>query len=170
MIFLGVGSSIGNAKEVFSMAEAFLERNNIHVLKKSNIMKNPPLGGVAQNEFSNMVWEISFPETPWEKVNWRLLPPSRRLRLKAKKLLKICKQCEGFCGRKNTVRWGDRTLDLDILMFHQLEVDKKLLHIPHKEIPFRDFVLLPWSEIVDQNFEIPTFGLLKELVKHVPKR
>lgn len=162
---MGVGSSIGNANQIFDSARVWLEDHNIKVVVESGRLKNPAVGGVAQNEFTNAVWQLEFPESRWEKLNWILLPQQRRHWLKAKKLLKLLKTCEAVHGRTPGKRWDDRPLDLDILQFYQLQVCRKKLHIPHPEIPKRLFVLQPWSEIVDEEHSIPKFGKLKDLLK-----
>jgi len=122
---------------------------------------------VAKNEFTNAVWEIAFPETKWEKINWILLPKWRREKLKALKLLKILQSCENVCARSREKRWDDRTLDLDILMFHAIRINSHHLTIPHPLIPERNFVLLPWQELVDKNFEIPKFGKISDLIQRL---
>ncbi len=164
MIFIALGSSIGDAPSIFDSAERFLKKNGIKILKKSKILKNPPIGNVAKNEFSNAVWKIDFPFSSWEKLNYILLPQHRKKKLKSYKLLKILQRCEDIHDRAREKRWDDRTLDLDILMFHDLIISKKALTLPHPEIPNRDFVLLPWKEIVDEAFLIPKFGALKDLI------
>lgn len=165
MIFIGLGSSIGEAQKLFNEAEVFLNQHGVVVVKKSKNLVNPPVGGVAQNNFTNAVWQLDFKQTAWERFNWVLLPSYRRTYLKAKKLLKILHRAENTGGRIRKKRWEDRTLDLDILMFYQLVINKKQLTLPHPEIPNRSFVLLPWSEIVDEDFLIPKFGLLTNLIQ-----
>lgn len=160
MIFLGLGSSVGDAEKIFESVEDFLAKNDIDVLQKSKILINPPLGGVAQNEFSNAVWAVdvsaNFLGTVVEQ---------------AQKLLQICKACEKAHGRNlNAKRWSDRSLDLDILMFDDLVLDTEDLKIPHPEIKNRDFVLLPWAEIVSSDFELPIHGNLHNLSKSVIRR
>lgn len=165
MIFIGVGSSIGDAKVQFEQAEADLRQVGVQVIQKSNVLKNPAQGGVAQNEFSNAVWKISFPETKWEKINWCLLPQSRRQKLKAYKLLAVLQLVENKAGRTRETRWADRTLDLDILMFNQLALSGQRLLLPHPLITERSFVLYPWQELVDKDFEIPKFGVIDNAIK-----
>ena len=146
-IFIGLGSSLGNGTEIFASAQKFLEKKDIKIVQKSNILKNPPIGGVAKNEFSNAVWEIAFNRSPEE-------------------LLMLLQECERAHGRPKTHKyWGDRTLDLDILIWEEKIINTPNLKIPHPEIPNRNFVLLPLSELVDENFEIPTFGALNTLIK-----
>ncbi len=149
MIFLGVGSSIGNAKKIFYTAESLLKYMKINVIRKSKILKNPPFGGVAKNEFSNAVWEISIPK-----------------QMGPHQLLKILKATEFDAGRDfNAPHWDDRLLDLDILLFHDEIIKTPDLTIPHIGIAERDFVLNPLAELVDESFEIPTLGTLKSLLK-----
>ncbi len=149
MIFLGVGSSIGNTEQIFLAAENFLKKHKILVVQKSAILKNPPFGGIAKNEFSNAVWEISIPE-----------------KMTPEQLLVVLKDVEKSAGRNlQSPRWSDRILDLDILIFHDQIVHTDNLTIPHSEIAKRDFVLNPLAELVDENFEIPTLGVLKSLLK-----
>jgi len=50
-------------------------------------------------------------------------------------------------GRERTVRWGDRTLDLDLIAYGELEIDSAELHVPHPRAHERDFVLAPWLEV-----------------------
>jgi 2-amino-4-hydroxy-6-hydroxymethyldihydropteridine diphosphokinase len=148
MIFLGIGSSIGNAEQIFRDTEQFFKKNHISVLKKSTILKNPPFGGVAQNEFSNAVWEISVPQD-----------------ISPEKLLSILKQAEQLAGRDfSTQRWSDRPLDLDILIWDEKIIHTPELTIPHPGIAERDFVLKPLAELVDENFKIPTLGTLKNFL------
>jgi len=147
-IFIGIGSSIGNVKDIFDSAQKFLEANTITILGKSNILKNPPMGGVAKNEFSNAVWQIGFNKSSVD-------------------LLNILQDCENYHGRVRNKKWDDRTLDLDILMFENQIVNTQELIIPHPEIPYRNFVLLPWLELVDESFQIPTLGTLKNLIANL---
>lgn len=149
MIFLGIGSSIGNAEEIFLSAEIFLKQNKITILQKSNILKNPPFGGVAKNEFSNAVWEISVPKemTPYT-------------------LLSLLKNAEQTAGRDfSAPRWSDRPLDIDILIWNKKEIKTSKLTIPHPGITERNFVLKPLAELVDENFEIPTLGPIITFLK-----
>lgn len=147
MIFIGLGSSIGDAEKIFRSAEVSLEEKSIHVVQKSNILLNPPYGGVAKNDFSNAVWQIDTDFTPEE-------------------LLKVLQKVENEHERVREKRWSDRTLDLDILIFDDEIVKTEDLTIPHPGIANRSFILGPLSELVDENFEIPTLGALRNLFDH----
>lgn len=149
MIFLGIGSSMGDAAEIFLAAESFLKQHDIHVLKKSSILKNPPFGGVAKNEFSNAVWKISVPKN-----------------MSPLELLEISKQAESSAGRDfSSPKWSDRTLDIDILLWDDMEINTPNLTIPHPGIAEREFVWKPLAELVDESFEIPTLGPIITFLK-----
>lgn len=154
MIFLGVGSSIGDTEKNFRAAEIFLAKRGVRVIKKSAVLKNSPLGGVAKNEFFNAVWQIEVPEE---------MSPT--------KLLNVLKTAEKNAGRDPTApRWSDRELDLDILLWGEEVVDLPELKIPHPEMTKRNFVLQPLSELVDERFKIPTIGPLKPFLHDDRKR
>jgi GTP cyclohydrolase I len=149
MIFIGVGSSIGNAEKNFKKAQECLEQSGLFVVKKSKILSNKPYGGIAQNIFSNAVWQLKSREN-----------------LTSHQLLNILKTCEVKLGRNlQAKRWSDRIIDLDILMFHDEILKSKILTIPHQEIQNRIFVLEPWQELVDKNFEIPKLGRLAKILE-----
>ena len=149
MIFIGLGSSVGDAKKIFSSTEHALETCGIRVVKKSKILKNPPVGGVAKNEFSNSVWQIE---------------PVRDGYIRPLQLLEILQKIETTHGRTHETKWDDRTLDLDILIFNDKIINTPHLKIPHPELQKRLFVLKPLAELVDESFEIPTLGALKNLI------
>ena len=107
-----------------------------------------PYGGVEQEDFLNGALEI---ET--------LLEPEE--------LLEVLHQVEDAEGRKRTLRWGPRTLDLDILFYDRICYESENLVIPHVDLENRVFVLKPMSEIAPY-FRHPInhktmMGLLKEL-------
>jgi 2-amino-4-hydroxy-6-hydroxymethyldihydropteridine diphosphokinase len=172
-IFISIGSSIGKSTEIFASAETWLNKKEIHILNKSAIHQTKPFGGVAQNIFSNAVWEIQLKNTLSQSTH----PKTDRL----KYLFDILKECEVAHGRDlSAPRWSDRELDLDILMMGDLigtfKYDEHIHHnkeekqtteltLPHTEIAKRDFVLIPWAEIVPTNFIIPKFGSLKNLIE-----
>ncbi len=98
------------------------------MLEVSPIRKSTPYGGVEQEEYYNGVMEV---ETYYEPLMF----------------LKCLQEIELKLGRKRKVRWGPRTMDLDILLFDRMVIDSKELIVPHPDMQNRDFVLLPLSEI-----------------------
>ena len=66
-------------------------------------------------------------------------------------------------GRVRAERWGDRTLDIDLVVFGQLTVDDDRLTLPHPRAAERDFVLAPWLDL-DEAAVIPGRGLVRDLL------
>ncbi len=79
-------------------------------------------------------------------------------------LLELVNSIEAGHGRTRMVRWGDRTLDLDIIDYDGLQSETRRLTLPHPRAAERDFVLVPWLR-VDPDATLPGRGRVDELVK-----
>ena len=147
--YIAVGSNLGNRKtHILSGIRALKVHPLIKLKKVSKMIVTEPYGGVEQEDFLNGALEI---ET--------LLEPEE--------LLEVLHQVEDAEGRKRTLRWGPRTLDLDILFYDRICYESENLVIPHVDLENRVFVLKPMSEIAPY-FRHPInhktmMGLLKEL-------
>lgn len=147
--YIAVGSNLGNRKtHILSGIQALKVHPLIKLKKVSKMIVTEPYGGVEQEDFLNGALEI---ET--------LLEPEE--------LLEVLHQVEDAEGRKRTLRWGPRTLDLDILFYDRICYESENLVIPHVDLENRVFVLKPMSEIAPY-FCHPInhktmMGLLKEL-------
>lgn len=131
-VYLSLGSSVGDKKKYLDTAvKALRQTRGIEVTKVSAYRETEPYGGVAKNTFLNCAAEIETLLTPHE-------------------LLKEIHRIEADCDRKRTVRWGDRTLDIDIIFFGRKTVESDELQIPHPEYLKRGFVLLPLKEIAPE--------------------
>ena len=98
------------------------------VEKVSELITTAPYGGVEQDEFLNGALKLKTLFTPQE-------------------LLEKLHEIELEAGRERVIRWGPRTLDLDILLYDDIILDTEDLHIPHIEMHLRDFVLEPMVQI-----------------------
>nr|WP_300849111.1 2-amino-4-hydroxy-6-hydroxymethyldihydropteridine diphosphokinase [uncultured Acetatifactor sp.] len=147
--YIAVGSNLGNREEYIKGAVRALKEHPFMILKKtSELLVTKPYGGVEQEDFLNGVLEI---ET--------LLGPEQ--------LLDALHEIENAARRERTVRWGPRTLDLDILFYDRLCYDSDDLKIPHVDLENRTFVLKPMAEM-EPYFRHPIsgntmIGLLREL-------
>ena len=81
----------------------------------------------------------------------------------ASELLDAINAIEAEHGRVRTERWGDRTLDIDIIVFGHLIADDDRLTLPHPRAAERDFVLVPWLDL-DEDAAVPGRGLVRDLV------
>jgi len=148
-VFIGIGSNLGNREEYCRNAINLLMDSGISVLKRSAMIETKPWGVTDQPEFMNMVIEI---ETS----------------LKPDELLILLKKTERAVGRTDTVRWGPRVIDLDILLYDDSVIKTPDLEIPHPRIHEREFVLRPLAEIAPDAVH-PVLGksfqeLLEELI------
>jgi 2-amino-4-hydroxy-6-hydroxymethyldihydropteridine diphosphokinase len=78
-------------------------------------------------------------------------------------LLDAVNAIEAEHGRVRAERWGDRTLDIDIIIFGQLSIDDGRLTVPHPSAAERDFVLAPWLDL-DEQAALPGRGLVRDLL------
>lgn len=127
--YLGLGSNLGDKENLILTAVQKLgETDGCRVVKVSELISTKPYGGVEQDDFLNGCLEL---ET--------LLRPEE--------LLERLHELEQEAGRIRKVRWGPRTLDLDILLYDDQIVDTPDLTIPHTDMQNREFVLGPLAQI-----------------------
>ena len=88
--------------------------------------------------------------------------------LQPEALLTALQAIEATQGRVRTVRWGPRTLDLDLLLYDHLVLDGPRLTLPHPRLHQRAFVVYPLYDIAP-DLKIPGQGLLSELLKKIPQ-
>lgn len=128
-VYCSFGSNLGDKKQYIKEAMEKIQNNEaFRKLNHSSFYDSKAYGGVEQGDYLNGVF---FAET--------YLSPHE--------LLDYLHQLEAEAQRVRTVRWGPRTLDIDILLYDQLILDEKDLQIPHKDMANRDFVLIPLKEI-----------------------
>lgn len=133
-VYLSLGSNIGNRQEYIESAiELVGKTEGIKILKKSGLYETSPVGYVEQDLFLNTVIKI---ETDFSE----------------REILKIINKIENELDRKREIRWGPRTIDIDILIFSDKKIDEMDLIIPHKEMLNRLFVLVPLIEIYDGEY------------------
>lgn len=133
-VYLSLGSNIGNRQEYIESAiELVGKREGIKILKKSGLYETSPIGYVEQDLFLNAVIKI---ETDFSE----------------REILKIINKIENELDRKREIRWGPRTIDIDILIFSDKKINETDLIIPHKEMLNRLFVLVPLIEIYDGEY------------------
>ncbi|MBI3378687.1 MAG: 2-amino-4-hydroxy-6-hydroxymethyldihydropteridine diphosphokinase [Nitrospirae bacterium] len=128
IVYISIGSNLGDRKENCRQAIKLIEKNGIAVRKQSRMCETEPWGVNDQPKFINMAIEVETDKKPEE-------------------LLVILKEIEKEIGRTETTKWGPRVIDLDILFYDDLILKTPDLEIPHPLLQERDFVLKPLSEI-----------------------
>ncbi|UOQ49489.1 2-amino-4-hydroxy-6-hydroxymethyldihydropteridine diphosphokinase [Gracilibacillus caseinilyticus] len=127
--YVALGSNIQPRVSYLNKAIQLLANHDkIQVTHQSPIYETDPVGFVEQGQFLNMVLEI---ETELEPTL----------------LLDVCQRIERKLGRRREIRWGPRTIDLDILLYDQEEVETERLVLPHPRLQERAFVLIPLADI-----------------------
>ena len=127
LAYLALGSNLGNRAENLQTAISFLGSKS-KVLNCSPVYETPPWGYEEQPKFLNQVVRVETDLTPSE-------------------LLDYVKEIERKIGRKETFRYGPRSIDIDILFYDDLVVNTPPLIIPHAQITERAFVLVPLADI-----------------------
>ncbi len=150
--FLGLGSNIGDKRANLDYAtERLAEIEGIEVEKVSSYCETAPVGYAEQPNFLNAVVRIKTVLTPHQ-------------------LLDVCLQIEQELKRIRTIKWGPRTMDIDILLFDDLVIDDERLIIPHPYMHERGFVLEPLCEIVSEETLHPIYKkTIREMLMDLEK-
>jgi 2-amino-4-hydroxy-6-hydroxymethyldihydropteridine diphosphokinase len=139
-VLLSLGSNIGDKIDYIEKAINLLTQSGIfNIIQRSSYYFTEPYGISEQNWYANIVVE-GYTE------------------LEANSFLQFCKSIEYMLGRKIRKRWTNREIDIDILFFGNSIIQTKELEIPHPQIQFRNFVLVPLNEI-EPNFVHPVFNV-----------
>jgi 2-amino-4-hydroxy-6-hydroxymethyldihydropteridine diphosphokinase len=149
MIFVGLGSNIGDREKNIAAALAGLAAHpQIRLGAISSLYQTAPVGFAAQPDFLNAVASLIT-----------TLPPEE--------LLDVCLAVEHQLGRLRAERWGPRTIDIDLLLYHDVEYQSEKLILPHPRLRERCFVLVPLAEIAP---DVPLFDRLtaRELLTNCP--
>ena len=119
--YLALGSNVGDRAGYLAAArEALARLPQSRVLAVSSADETAPLGGAATGIFLNQMIALETELSP-------------------RALLDAIHMIERDSGRERTIRWGDRTLDIDIVRFAHQQVHEPDLQVPHPELPNRDF-------------------------------
>ena len=144
--YISIGSNMGNKRGFLD--SGIKKINNLETCEVINIaeyIQTKPYGPVKQDDFINTVVEIRT-----------LLAPEN--------LLTELQKIEDSEGRERTIKWGPRTLDLDILFYDDSIINTGELVVPHPEISKREFVLKPLMEIAPQKKHPITQNTPKEML------
>ena len=129
--YVALGSNLGDREENLRNALKHLEGNDVRVVKVSTFIETEPYGVTDQPGFVNAVCQV---ETKLEPL----------------KLLRLLLNIELEMGRVRLRRWGERNIDLDLLLYEDACVVSEELTLPHPDMQNRDFVLLPLAEIAGE--------------------
>ena len=145
---LALGSNQGNRLEILQGAvDAIHDPTALEVLAVSPVYETDPVGGPEQPDYLNAVVLVETSLTP-------------------RALLERARAAEDASGRVRDVRWGPRTLDVDIIAVGDLVVSEPDLQVPHPRASSRAFVLVPWRD-VDPSAALPGAGQVTTLLASI---
>ncbi len=145
-VYIGLGSNLGDPQS--QLKKAIIAMNMVpstSVVKTSSFYRSKPVGPQDQPDYINAVVELDT-------------------ELSAPVLLDYLQDIENEQGRERKIKWGARTLDLDILLFGDEIINNDRLQVPHVEMHNRGFVLLPLNEILPDCM-IPGVGAVSSLLQ-----
>lgn len=129
-VVLGLGGNTGDRLSLLKQAVVELGKH-FELLAQSDIYETAAWGGVARGAFLNQVVVVLTEKGATE-------------------ILKVIQEIESQLGRRRNERWGDRTMDIDILYYGADEIDSSSLRIPHPHIADRKFVLVPLEAVLPE--------------------
>ncbi|EPF6068323.1 2-amino-4-hydroxy-6-hydroxymethyldihydropteridine diphosphokinase [Acinetobacter nosocomialis] len=124
--YIGLGSNLGDSRQILS--EAIAKLKSIGEVKVSKLYQSPPMGPQDQPNYLNAVAQLKT----------ELLPLD---------LLDHLQRFEQEAGRVRLRHWGERTLDLDLLIYGNEKIQNERLTVPHVGILQRDFVVIPLLDL-----------------------
>ena len=150
LAYIGLGSNLKDPKAQIKRALAKLNDNNgTELIAASSFYESKPLLDIPGPNYLNVACKI---ETQLSAID----------------LLDLCQEIEESQQRVRDVKWGSRTIDLDILLYGEQVISNKRLSIPHPEAINRAFVLVPLFEI-EPNIKFPLLGPIKDLLERINK-
>jgi len=148
-VFIGLGSNLADpAVQIKAAITALDLMDEVSVITQSSLYSSPPMGPQDQPDYINAVVEV---ETT----------------LFAHNLLDQLQSIEQQQGRIRKRHWGERTIDLDLLIYGANILDDERLQVPHPGIALRAFVLYPLAEIAP-DLAIPAIGNINQLLEKCP--
>ena len=149
--YIALGSNLGDKEKNLRRALLLLTQQGVEVVRVSSFLSTEPYGVTDQPQFLNAV----------ACVRTSLAPLA---------LLDVLLATELAMGRVRLRHWGERNIDLDLLLYEDVVLDTPRLHLPHPDMQNRDFVLLPLAEIAPE-LKHPTLQkTIYELKKNLMNR
>jgi 2-amino-4-hydroxy-6-hydroxymethyldihydropteridine diphosphokinase len=127
--YLGIGSNLGDRVANLQLAvDGLASTPGVEVVAVSPVYETAPVGGPSQPDYLNAVVAVDTACSPRD-------------------LLEVAHRLESEAGRVRDVRWGPRTLDIDVLLVGEARVDDPDLVVPHPRMKERAFVVVPMADL-----------------------
>ena len=146
IVYIGLGSNIQQPEQQIKLAiDALDDLPMSDVIRDSGYFKSHPMGPEDQPDYVNAVVELNTS-------------------LAAVELLQHCQHIEQQQGRVKLRHWGERCIDLDILLYGDQQIQTQNLTVPHPGITLRDFVFMPLLKLTP-DIKIPGVGRLDDITQ-----
>ena len=146
-VFLALGSNKGEREAYLRDALFELESDSkVNIVETSSVYETRPYGNIPQKNYYNAVILIETTYSPDE-------------------IYFLIKKIEKKVGRTDSVRWGEREIDIDIILIDSLIFENENITIPHKEYDLRDFVLVPMCEVDSEIIDPKTGNRVIDKIK-----
>ena len=143
--YVALGSNLGDKEANLRRALELLIERGVEIVKTSTFISTEPYGVTDQPTFLNGVCEV-------------------RTSLEPLALLHTLLEIEQEMGRVRLRHWGERNIDLDLLLYEDVVMDTPELKLPHPDMQNRDFVLLPLAELAPELIHPAIGKSISELV------
>ena len=143
--YVALGSNLGDKEANLRKALELLQERGVEIVKTSTFISTEPYGVTDQPQFLNGVCEVRTSMVPLA-------------------LLHTLLEIEQEMGRVHLRHWGERNIDLDLLLYEDVVMDTPQLKLPHPDMQNRDFVLLPLAEIAPELVHPTLQKTISELV------
>ena len=150
-IYIALGSNLGDRAGNLARALQLLPARGVHIRQVSDFLETRAYGVTDQPDFLNAV----------ARVETGLAP---------EQLLQVLLQVEKLMGRVRKRHWGERNIDLDLLLYGDLVYQSKTLTLPHPDMLNREFVLAPLAQIAPNLVHPVAEKTIRELWAELEKR
>ncbi|MFO7552177.1 MAG: 2-amino-4-hydroxy-6-hydroxymethyldihydropteridine diphosphokinase [Haliea sp.] len=148
--YVALGSNLDNpAQQLQAACDAMATEADIRIIAGSSVVRSAAVGPGPQPDYLNAVVAIDTS-------------------LPAEALLDRLQAMEQAQGRERSVRWGPRTLDLDLLLYGDRQICSSRLQVPHPAMAQRHFVLYPLAELCPSDLVLPSGETLAALLSRCP--
>ena len=149
LVYLGLGSNVGDREGSLSAAVAQLAASDLRILRVSSVYETEPVEYTDQRYFLNLVVEAETDLFPMQLL-WRVGKIERAL------------------GRVRTIPKGPRVIDIDILLYARAVIRTPALKVPHPRMAERRFVLAPLAELAPSLRHPVTRRTISEMLDEAP--
>ncbi len=146
--YIGLGANLGDRFHNLHQAVHLLDATpQVQVVRQSLVYETQPVGDVPQDDYLNQVVVVETELNP-------------------QALLQRLHDIEATLHRQRIVRWGPRSVDLDLLVYGDVHMQSPELTLPHPELANRRFVLVPMLEVIDNQHATWIAELLMHTLDH----